>query len=49
MFLRAIGGLGLVALTGIALVVILTALTLMAAIAFPGLVPDFSHEATLTE
>ncbi|MDJ0333847.1 hypothetical protein QMG83_01270 [Salinibacterium sp. G-O1] len=49
MFLRTIGGLGLVALSGIALVVILTALTLIAAIAFPDLVPNFSNEPILTK
>lgn len=43
MFLRTIGTLGLVALTGIGLVVILTALVIIAAIAFPGLAPDFSN------
>ena len=42
MFIRTIGTLGLVALSGIGLVVVLTGLTIIGAIAFPGLVPDFS-------
>ena len=49
MFFRTIGALGLVALSGIGIVVILTALTIIAAIAFPDLVPNFAHEPVLTK
>jgi hypothetical protein len=43
MFFRTIGALGILAITGIGLVVILTALTLIAAMAFPGIVPSFAE------
>lgn len=43
MFIRTIGALGIVALSGMGIVVLLTALTLITAVAFPGLVPDFSE------
>ena len=49
MFFRTIGALGLVALSGIGNVVILTALAIIAAIAFPGLVPNFANEPVLTK
>lgn len=49
MFFRTIGALGLVALSGMAIVVILTVLTLVAAIAFPDIVPNFSNEPVLTK
>ena len=49
MFIRTIGALGIVALSGIGVVVILTALTIIAAIAFPELVPNFANDPVLTK
>jgi hypothetical protein len=49
MFFRTIGALGLVALSSIGIVVILTALTIITAIAFPDIVPSFSNEPIVTK